>query len=273
MENQDQCINCEENLIGSYCHSCGQRNLRKRITVKTLIEDFTSKWLGWDNKFLRTIRGLTFHPGETARKYIEGNRVSFVGPLGYGFLTSAIMILLFNWLSIDYGEMVRASQDVMSADTSAPGAEAAQQINETMNKLITDNIRTMVFIMIPFLALTGYLLYNSGSYGKRYNMLEHSVLHFYLAGHSVWLTILLFPVFVLIGFQYSWILTVSSLIYVIYGVYDFHQKKGLRALAKAAVTYGLGMFFFVIFVAFFTVFYIAFFTDIFQQIIENARNK
>ncbi|MGB3466922.1 MAG: DUF3667 domain-containing protein [Cyclobacteriaceae bacterium] len=272
---QEQCINCETTLRGNYCHACGQRNISKRITIRTLVDDFTSKWLGWDNKFLRTIKALTLQPGLVANKYIGGNRVSFVGPLGYAFLTSAIMILSFNWLGVDYGELIRASQEAMSTATNGgePIPEEVQELNKTLNKLMTDHVRTMLFIMIPFIVFTGYVLYRSGSYGKKYNMLELSVLHIYLAGHSVWFTILLFPVFRLIGFGYSWILTVTSMIYVIFGMYDFHSKKGFRAVIKALVTYLIGLFLFMIVLSIFTIIYIIFFTDFIQAAIEKANTR
>lgn len=268
MQDTVHCINCETLLNGNFCHSCGQRKSVKRITVRTLIEDFSSKWLGWDNKFLRTVKGLTITPGKVIKSYIKGNRVSYVGPLGYTFLTTAIMILLYSWFNVDVKELLRSSQEAFG-NTSSEGTEKMKDFIDNINNVMTENFRYMVMTMIPFLALSGIMFY-SGSDKKRTNYLEQCVLFFYLAGHSIWINIMYIPVIKLVGFQYFWTLSLISYGFTLFGIYNFHDKKGFKGIMKAFFSYVVGFSFFMIFVMIVTIIYLVFFTDFIQSVIDSV---
>lgn len=270
MQDNRRCINCNTELTGEFCHNCGQKNTIKRITLRTLIEDFTSKWLGWDNKFLKTVKGLTVSPGKVVAAYLDGIRVNYVGPLGYAFLTTTIMILLYNYLDIDIAEMLKESQKAFGQDVDT-GRPEMQEYIKSMNTAMSENYRYMVMTMIPFLALSGLIFYSNDELRKT-NYLEQCVIYFYLAGHTVWLSILNIAVLKFIGIKYSWIVSPFSLIYTLYGIYDFQGKKGFKGIIKALFTYFIGFIFFMIAAMIVSVVYMVFFTDTIQSIIDNAQN-
>ncbi|MEL6561124.1 MAG: DUF3667 domain-containing protein [Bacteroidota bacterium] len=270
MRDTSRCINCNTELTGEYCHNCGQKNTIKRITLRTLIEDFTSKWLGWDNKFLRTMKGLTVSPQKVVGAYIDGIRVNFVGPLGYTFLTTTIMILLYSFLDIDFGEMLEQSQKAFGTTAEANRPEM-QELMKSMNTAMSENYRFMLMAMIPFLALSGVMFYANDDHRKT-NYLEQGVLYFYLAGHTVWFSIVNAFVIKFAGIEYSWFVSPFSFIYTIFGVYQFHGRKGFKGVLKALFTYIIALIFFMIVVLVVTVIYMVFFTDFIQTVIENSRN-
>jgi len=69
IENQTtHCISRQNELIGEFCHQCEQKRGIQRITIVSMIADFSSKWIGWDNKFLRAVKGLTIHPFTTVKE-------------------------------------------------------------------------------------------------------------------------------------------------------------------------------------------------------------
>lgn len=270
MQDTSRCINCNTKLTGEYCHNCGQKNTIKRITLRTLIEDFTSKWLGWDNKFLRTVKGLTIAPQKVVSAYIDGIRVSYVGPLGYTFLTTTIMILLYSYLDIDIGEMLEQSQKTFGSTAQANRPEM-QEYMKSMNTAMSENYRFMLMAMIPFLALSGVIFYGNDDQRKT-NYLEQGVLYFYLAGHTIWFSIINAFILKFIGIEYSWIVSPISFLYTTFGIYQFQSKKGFKGVVKALFTYLIGFIFFAIVLMFFTIFYMVFFTDFIQTVIENSQN-
>lgn len=255
-------------LNGNYCHNCGQRKSVKRISVRSLIEDFSSKWIGWDNKFLRTIKGLTINPGLVVRKYIDGNRVSFVGPLGYTLLTTAIMIFGYNIFEINISDLMKSSQEAINGGT--PQSEVTMEVTQSLNDLMANNFRYMVMIMIPFISLAGVMFYSGGK--RKINYLEQMVLFFYLAGHAIWFNILTIPLLKIFGASNFWILSILSYSYTIFGIYTFHESKGFKGILKAFFCYLVGFTLYFIGITIIGIIYMVFFTDMIEMIIKQSQN-
>lgn len=269
MQEKHTCINCGTIHDGAFCPNCGQKREIRRITIKSFILDFTSKWLGWDNKFLRTIKALTVNPGSVPREYIGGNRVRYVGPLGYTFLTTAIMIIMYNLLDLDIREMIQSSQDAFGANAgSSPPEVSMQEYNQAMAGFMADHFRFMVVAMIPFLALAGLMFYSSKDNGINY--LEQSVLFFYIAGHTIWFNILSAPLLKIFGVSKFWMISIFSYSYTIWCIYSFHRRKGFGGFMRAFFSYLTGFVLFMFAFMIGIIIYMVFFTDIIQRIQESA---
>jgi hypothetical protein len=74
------CLNCGAALAGPYCHECGQHAHVHR-TLKAFFHDFLHGVLHFEGKIFRTLPLLVWKPGELTRRYIEGQRASFVSPI------------------------------------------------------------------------------------------------------------------------------------------------------------------------------------------------
>src|SRR5688572_4844803 len=99
-----QCINCSTESDGKYCPTCGQRMTVKRISFREGFYDFGARIYGFDSQFPRTLRDLTIRPGVAAKRFIEGNRAMYYGPVGYYFLMITVMFLVASILGIDFTE-------------------------------------------------------------------------------------------------------------------------------------------------------------------------
>ena len=271
MPEQNPCINCQTMLVGAYCHNCGQQKAVKRITIKSFVLDFTSKWIGWDNKFLRTVQWLTINPGKVPREYIGGNRVRFVGPLGYTFLTTAIMIIVYSLFSIDVKEMINSGQQAFGGGMAgtSPQDLKIQEINKEILNKMAENFRFMVVTMIPFLALSGHMFYRNKR--NRINYLELCVLFFYLAGHTIWFNILSAPLLKYFGTDYFWLISIFSYSYTAWGIISFHRQINFEGIVRAVLSYLVGFLFFVIGIFFFLVFYMFFFTNFVEMVKEGVQ--
>src|SRR6476469_8338839 len=91
------CLNCSAHLAGPYCHECGQHAHVHR-TLSAFFHDFLHGVLHFEGKIWRTLPLLAWKPGELTRRYIEGQRASFVSPIALFlfsvFLTFAVMGML-----------------------------------------------------------------------------------------------------------------------------------------------------------------------------------
>ena len=88
------CLNCGAALAGPYCHECGQHAHVHR-TLSAFFHDFAHGVLHFEGKIWRTLPLLAWKPGELTRRYIDGQRASFVSPIALFlfcvFLTFAVM--------------------------------------------------------------------------------------------------------------------------------------------------------------------------------------
>jgi hypothetical protein len=90
------CLNCGAELTGPYCHDCGQHAHVHR-TIGAFFHDFLHGVLHFEGRVWRTLPMLAWRPGELTRRYIGGQRASFVSPMALFlfavFLTFAVVSL------------------------------------------------------------------------------------------------------------------------------------------------------------------------------------
>ena len=133
---ESRCLNCGAELDGPYCHSCGQRAQVHR-TLHAFFHDFLHGVLHFEGKIRRTLPLLAWKPGKLTRRYIDGQRASFVSPIAL-FLFS--VFLMFAVLSLSGGKsdgpsnslaaqqkQVEESLTELRAARNAPGETSADK--------------------------------------------------------------------------------------------------------------------------------------------------
>ena len=88
------CLNCGTELIGSHCHSCGQKAHLHR-TIGAFMHDLLHGALHFEGKTWKTLPKLALKPGELTRRYIEGERARFVSPMALFLFTVFLMFAVF----------------------------------------------------------------------------------------------------------------------------------------------------------------------------------
>lgn len=230
----NKCINCEIELTGAYCSSCGQKGQIERITTKSLFSNYIGRIFGFDTKFLRTIKDLTISPGIVGRTFIEGNRVRYIDPVGYFFIISTLMILTFVLLNVNIQDFLYSSSNQISqiGEQSKPTIKQLAMQQKVM-QLASDNMRILGFLVIPFIALTGKMLYKKSGL----NFLEHSTHAFYVQGHTTILTILAIILFKITGINTNLYIIVVFIPYFMWAALSFYQKKGFWQWIKGLIFY------------------------------------
>lgn len=74
------CLHCGTRLVGAHCHVCGQKRAQ-RLAFGRLLRDGWAKVLDLDLRFPRTLVHLVRDPGGLARRYVDGERVTWSNPL------------------------------------------------------------------------------------------------------------------------------------------------------------------------------------------------
>lgn len=224
------CINCQLEVTSSYCPACGQRNPIKKINAVNMWNDFLSRVYGFDGMFPRTLMDLTIRPGHAAREYIKGNRVKYYGPVGYLFLMITVYLLLASLLGVDLLEFMKASNPVTIQQD-----QSQQEFNRMFAGWINDNMRLATFFIATLSVLFTWLYFKKSGY----NLIESSVLIFYVYGHQLWLSIVSVILFkftgVAINFSYQIIISIGYLLFAFANFYAYQAKW--KIVLKAFLSY------------------------------------
>ncbi|HLL84437.1 MAG TPA: DUF3667 domain-containing protein [Longimicrobium sp.] len=93
-EARPACANCGTELMGAFCHACGQERGPGAVTLRALVAEVADEVLSLDGRFVRTFRTLLFRPGVLTREYLAGHRVGYFSPFRLYLLVSAAHLAL-----------------------------------------------------------------------------------------------------------------------------------------------------------------------------------
>jgi len=149
---EGNCLNCGTALAGPYCHSCGQHAHVHR-TLSAFGHDFLHGVLHFEGKIWRTLPLLAWKPGELTRRYIDGQRASFVSPIAL-FLFSVFLMFAVVGLtsSTQHGsakarasaaeELAKDQQKlaILQNERASASGPAASALDEQVSDLKTEMI-------------------------------------------------------------------------------------------------------------------------------------
>ena len=138
---EKNCLNCNAEVVGKYCHICGQENIEPKETAWHLVTHFFEDITHFDGKFFSTLRLLITRPGFLSAEYARGRRASYLNPIRMYIFTSAIFFLIFSsFFKIKEGDITNDSTingktmaDVEKMD-SAAFATYTRHINKEDHK-------------------------------------------------------------------------------------------------------------------------------------------
>ncbi len=92
---ENNCLNCNARVYGTYCHICGQENIHPKESVWHLTSHYFQDITHFDGKFFSTIKQLILRPGFLSAEYARGRRISYLNPIRMYVFTSAFFFLIF----------------------------------------------------------------------------------------------------------------------------------------------------------------------------------
>jgi uncharacterized damage-inducible protein DinB len=123
---EKNCLNCQTEVVGRYCHVCGQENLEPKETVWHLVQHFFNDITHFDGKFFSTVKYLMRKPGFLSKEYMAGRRMSYLNPIRMYVFTSAIFfIILFS---------LKKPEDMIGSEKKEK-AQSLSQLKERQAKL------------------------------------------------------------------------------------------------------------------------------------------
>jgi uncharacterized protein DUF3667 len=90
----ERCASCGTQLLGEYCHACGEKHLEPNwLSAPRFVRQFSNELTNLDFKSVRSLAAL-FNPGLLAVEFIAGRRRRYLNPLKLYFLAAAVFFLV-----------------------------------------------------------------------------------------------------------------------------------------------------------------------------------
>ncbi len=125
------CDNCQSELDGPFCGTCGQPEQSMIRFFGSVIMHFLDDIFGFDSRAGRTLFPLIFRPGFLTNEYIRGRRVHYVPPVRLYFFMSIVFFLLLGFFTDDSMEDLVSLQ---KGDTKAV-IKVTKDIDELRQKM------------------------------------------------------------------------------------------------------------------------------------------
>lgn len=212
---KSNCTQCFTPLQGKYCHQCGQLHSGQKASLILLLREGLGTFFSLERSGLATIIQLLKRPGLIVHNYIAGNRGYYQPPNKLIFYALVIFGL---HLSLIDNNVLNLSFDVEGFSPSI----------------------FFMLIVIPLLALAGWLLYGP----KKHRYADHLVANSYLV--PVWymlLTVLGDLIDYIYQRDWDWVdFAVFMLITPMYSAFVFRPDKNKFQQIGLGILQFLGYF-------------------------------
>ena len=245
---KDKCINCQTEYMGTYCYNCGQKQV-SRLTFKRLFGEIQTFAIGFDSRFIRTVKDLMIRPGFVVKEYIRGNRVRYMSPVGYYILIITASLLMFPLFGYDLMEYSAEMSRSWGIETPT---EQQEQIHYLLS-LFMINIKFFIFLLIPFSAILLKLFFRK----SEFNIIENSVFSFYVMAQGSLFGMINLPLQRYLNFQAFYLVFIISIAYFVWVVVAVYKRKSvIKSVLKGIFVYLLAFLSLYVMVAILTVVYL-----------------
>lgn len=167
------CLNCNTEVVGRWCHICGQENIEPKETVWSLISHFFYDITHYDGKFFSTTKFLIIRPGFLPKEYIEGRRARYLHPIRMYVFSSAVFFLIFysqftfKWTERDEDRLLSETAEVAKLTLDSAKLTALANAKDREDSAVID--RAFVIAVQPYLkTLESDTAGTTGEFKKKY---------------------------------------------------------------------------------------------------------
>lgn len=232
------CKNCGNQFQGLYCNACGQKVIRKRYTLKHLLE-LVLESFNVERGLFYTVKLLFTDPGKLINNYLDGRTKDFYNPLKYLILIASLNAILMLWLDI-FDTNVASTNELIGSDPEG----------NKLQKIILGYFRTYLnvfsLIVLPFYSLASKWVFKK----HKLYYAEHLVIHGYLFAQYTLLQMITYLLFYAIPGLLKFSMPVAFVVFVSYYTYALKgvfNIRFFRSLLGAMIIFILGFVLFMLF--------------------------
>lgn len=227
------CKNCHSELQpnADYCHNCGAKVIKNRLTLRNLMIHLGETFFNYDNKLFRTFIDLFKKPEAVIGSYVDGVRMRYVNPLnffGVSLTLSGLSILIIQKFYSEYLNYSNMFNNDMYSD------EALQMIENSPDTAFEYG-SLILSAMIPFMALISFIVF----YNKRYNFTEHVIIYIYSMSAISILSVFVGQMLLFIApeyyLYYTFLVYVFMFFYYMYSLQRIFELNAKQLILKTLI--------------------------------------
>ena len=143
-----KCDNCGEELLGTFCWVCGQKDSHYNRSLFKIIGDFFKEMFDVDSRVFTTLSTLFLRPGTLSIQFRENKRASYVTPIRLYLFSSLVFFFLVAITSqsanVQVGEENAFGEtDVSQGETAPTNDEIRVRTQKEIDDYLT-SIRSLV---------------------------------------------------------------------------------------------------------------------------------
>ncbi|MBL0054808.1 MAG: DUF3667 domain-containing protein [Chitinophagaceae bacterium] len=239
------CPACSKPGSGEFCTHCSEVMSPQRLSISHIIKSIPDVFFDLDQGLFYTIKTMFTRPGETIRRYFDGERQKHYKPLKFVLFIGGLYAFLF--ISFDIHGSSSGVYENLLKDTAE-----GQLRGKLLDQFTAKWTSVIMLIQFPLIALFTWMAFRK----KRYYYGEHFAANAFIIGEVSLYQVLLFPVYYLLNGT-AWVDTIGGLyslwilFYYTYAFYDwiYHRKTVAGFLISFFLV--LGLFLLVSLVTFF----------------------
>ncbi len=220
------CKNCniEFNDSQNFCHECGAKVIRNRLTPKILAKQVNEQFISIDNKFLQTFIYLFKDPGRVIDGYINGLRKRYIGVISYYAIALTLLGFQVFLLKTFFADFFETQSNTMMSGFNAGTNGQSNPLSEGMGSAFTllNNYQGVLFsIFMPFMAIGSWVMFLDK---PKYNYTEHLVINIYTNAQLMFVNFVLYMLFALLSVENFIIASLFiTPVTILYGTYAFKK--------------------------------------------------
>ncbi len=221
------CKNCGLTLVerSDYCHACGAKVIRNRLTFRNLFEHISETFFNYDNKLLRTFLDLFKKPDEVIGGYISGIRRRYVNPISYlGIALTLSGVTFFIMKKVNF----QMDFDVFN-----------QGIDENVKGKIANfssEFSSFIFLSyIPMFVISSWLILKQQNYNftERIVAFTYAMAQFSLSSFIPSILILLFIPSLYLTFSFIFLFLLG--VFITWVLYRLSKLRGIEFIAQLMI--------------------------------------
>ncbi|PWK19013.1 DUF3667 domain-containing protein [Xanthomarina spongicola] len=161
--NNESCKNCSVQLVGKFCHNCGEKVVEKTdFSLKTLLHQFVDGVFNIDSKVYKTFIHLLFKPGILTIRYIEGIRKPFMKPIQVFLIANVLFFLLLTQadiLRIPAKYYFNSGKNLNIEKKMVATGSTETELVQSYDRVSTNISKSAVVLIVPVLAIAFWVLF------------------------------------------------------------------------------------------------------------------
>ncbi|MBZ5525288.1 MAG: DUF3667 domain-containing protein [Acidobacteriia bacterium] len=241
------CSNCGQELIGEYCHHCGEQKVNSHdLALKHFFLHALHELTHLDSKVFATLRYLFTRPGFLTQEFVAGRRSRYMKPLSLFLIASALFLIVSSFVMIsafdvhqalkaDKSGQAEAAFEKLATKKHLPNEVIVDRIQDTVHKAATAAQLANVLAMALLLALL---------FRGRY-FVEHLVFSLHFLSLIYLATVLISPLYAIVA-RGTWPFIALSVtpkivfcVYLVIGLRRVYLESMTASVVKAIVAYAI----------------------------------